>query len=101
MKLCSWHHIGIDDRIPDEHDHPQTGTDAQKLELQRRSLIWRLIVGETSHYTRSHLVTLLDRFYKITQVKAPKALIKRAEEWDAEIESAAKVVSTATKGKKQ
>ena len=102
-KLCGWEHLGIDDRIPNEHDHPLTGTDAKQLEFQRRSLIWRLIVGETSHYTRSHLVTLLDRFYKITQVKAPKALTKRAEEWDAEIESAAKVVSTETpkaKGKK-
>ena len=99
-KLCSWHHIGIDDRIPDEHDHPQTGTDAQKLEFQRRSLVWRLIVGETSHYTRSDLVTLLDRFYKITQVKAPKALLQRAQEWDAEIKAAGKVVSVETPKKK-
>ncbi len=102
-KICGWYYVGIDDRIPNEHDHPQTGTDAEKLEFQRRTLIWRLIVEETSHYTRSDMVTLLDRFYKVTGVKAPKDLMKRAQEWDAEIHELARV-STATpkqkKGKK-
>lgn len=99
-KVCGWHFIGIDDRIPDEHDHPQTGTPAEKLEFQRRELIWKLVVGETSHYTRSDLVVLLERFQKITQVKTPKALLKRVQQWDEEIHDLARVSAETPKQKK-
>jgi len=99
-KICGWHYIGIDDRIPDEYDHPLTGSAAEKLEYQRRALVWRLIVGESSHYTRSQLEGLLKKFQAITQVTAPKSLVKRAQEWDAEIEALARV-AVETKGKKK
>ena len=98
-KLNRWEHISIDDSIPEEYDHPDTGDAAQKLSFQRRALVWRLIMGETSHYTRHELGKALDEFAAITGVKAPKALVRRAEEWDAEIKAAASV-SAATKAGK-
>lgn len=52
-------------------------------------------MNKTSHYSRSGLVDALDKFAHVTGVKAPKALVKRAEEWDAEIQATASV-STAT-----
>ncbi len=60
-------------------------------EFQRRALVWRLIMQETSYYARRDLTDVLDRFSKITGVKAPKALVKRAQEWDAEIHALASV----------
>ena len=54
---------------------------------------WRLIMGLSSYYTRRPLATQLADFQELTQVRTPKALIKRVQEWDAEI----KAVSTATK----
>lgn len=100
-KLNEWNHIGIDDRIPDEYNHPSTGDAAQKLSFQRRALVWRLIMNKTSHYTRSGMVEALEKFANVTGVKAPKSLIKRAEEWDAEIKAAASVSTATVKGKKK
>lgn len=98
-KLNEWNHIGIDDRIPEEHDHPYTGNDAQKLSFQRRALVWRLIMNKTSHYSRSGLVDALDKFASITGVKAPKTLVKCAEDWDAEIKATASVSTETPKNK--
>jgi len=89
----------IDDRIPAEYDHPLTGNAAQQLSFQRRELVWRMIMGETSYTSRANMVDLLDAFAEVTGVKAPKALVKRAEEWDAEIKSAASVSTATVKGK--
>jgi ParB-like chromosome segregation protein Spo0J len=98
-KLNEWNHIGIDDRIPEQYNHPQTGDAAQKLSFQRRALVWRLIMNKTSHYTRSGMVEALNKFAAVTGVKAPKTLVKLAEEWDAEIKAVASV-SAATGRKK-
>ena len=98
-KLNDWKNIMIDDRIPAEYDHPLTGTAAQQLSFQRRELVWRMIMGETSYTRRANMVDILDAFADVTGVKAPKALIKRAEEWDAEIKAAASVSTATVKGK--
>jgi ParB-like chromosome segregation protein Spo0J len=84
-KICNWHFVGIDDRIPKEHELEPKATADEKLEFQCRDLVWRLVVGETSHFRRESLVKLLDKFQEITQMKAPRALVKKAQEWDAEI----------------
>lgn len=98
-KLNEWNHIGIDDRIPEEYNHPSTGDAAQKLSFQRRALVWRLIMNKTSHYTRSGLVEALNKFENVTGVKAPKTLVQRAQDWDAEIKAAASVSAATGKGK--
>lgn len=98
-KINRWEHILMDDSIPGEYDHPQTGTAAEQAEFQRRALVWRLIMSETSHNTRSPLTDILTRFTKITGVKAPKTLVKRAEAWESEVKAAGKGVAAATKGK--
>lgn len=99
-RLNEWKNIMIDDRIPDEYDHPQTGNAAQQLTFQRRELVWRLIMNKTSWYSRSGLVEALHKFAEVTGVNAPKTLVKRAEEWDAEIKAAASVSTATEKGKK-
>jgi len=99
-KIRKWHFVGIDDNIPDEYRHPDTGTAAEKLEYARRDLVWALIVGETSHYSREELTSCLAKFAKLTNVKAPKQLMKRAQEWDAEIHELARV-SAETPAKKK
>jgi ParB/RepB/Spo0J family partition protein len=88
-KICGWNFTGIDDRIPDEHKPEPKATAAEHLEFQRCELVWKLIVGQTSHYRRDSLVELLNEFHEITQVKAPKSLAKKAQEWDAEIQGLA------------
>ncbi len=98
-KLNDWKNIMIDDRIPAEYDHPQTGTAAQQLSFQRRELVWRMIMNKLSFYERKGMVDALDKFAAVTGVKAPKTLIKRAEEWDAEIKAAASVSTATVKGK--
>ena len=100
-KLNEWNHIGIDDRIPEEYNHPSTGDAAQKLSFQRRALVWRLIMNKTSHYSRSGMVDALNKFADVTGVKAPKTLVNRAEEWDAEIKAVASVSTATKKGKSQ
>ncbi len=99
-KITKWHFVGIDDRIPDEYRHPDTGTAAEKLEYARRDLVWALIVGETSHYSRDELSGYLAGFAEITNVKAPKQLLKRAQEWDADIHELARVAVETAKKKK-
>lgn len=99
-KLRGWNYVGVDNCIPEDHNRPSTGSDAERLAFARRDLTWALIVEQSSHYTRSKLTDILERFTKITGVKAPKPLVKRAEEWDAEIHALASV-SAETKGKKK
>lgn len=98
-EINKWNHIGVDDRIPEEYNHPFTGDAAQKLTFQRRALVWRLIMHKTSHYSRSGLVDALNKFADVTSVKASKTLVKRAEEWDAQIKAAAFVSTATAKGK--
>jgi len=98
-ELGKWKYIGVDDKIPEEQNHPKTGDAAQQLAFQRRAVVWRLIMNETSHYSRSGLVDALHKFTDVTGVKAPKALVKRAEEWDAEIKAAASVSAVTGKEK--
>lgn len=98
-KIRKWHFVVIDDNIPDEYRHPDTGTAAEKLEYARRDLVWALIIGETSHYSRGELTGILAKFVELTNVKAPKQLMKRAQEWDAEIHELARV-SVETPAKK-
>ena len=98
-KIGSWEYILIDDKIPAEYDHPQTGNAAQQLSFKRREVVWRLIMSEISNFTRSSLVEALNKFADVTGVKAPKTLIKLAEEWDAEIKAAASVSAATVKGK--
>jgi ParB-like chromosome segregation protein Spo0J len=100
-KIRSWHFVGIDDRIPDEYNHPKTGTDDQQLEFAQRDLVWALVIGKTSHYTRHELAEYLTEFANLTGVKAPKSLVKKAQDWDAEIADLAKPVAVETKGKKK
>jgi hypothetical protein len=97
-RLTSWRFIGIDDRIPEEHEPAENAKADVKAEYQRRALIWRLMVGDTSHYRRDSMASILDVLQENTKVKPPKALIKLAEQWDAEIEA---IVAVETpKGKK-
>ncbi len=93
-KLCSWHYIMIDDRIPDKRD-------AKGEEYQRRALVWRLIVGLSSYFTRQSLTEQLSNFEKVTGARAPKSLHKRAAEWQAEIAATAQPVSVETKKAKK
>lgn len=99
-ELNNWKYVGVDERIPKEYDHPKTGNAAQQLSFQRRALVWRLIMNETSHYSRCGMVEALDDFAAVTGVKAPKMLAKLAQEWDAEIKAAASVSTATGKGKK-
>ena len=96
-----WKFIGIDDRVPDEHEPKDNAPAGEKLEYERRELVWRLVVEETSHYRRDDLVKLLDEFHAITKVRAPKLLVKLAKEWDAEIHELASVAAETGKGKKK
>jgi ParB/RepB/Spo0J family partition protein len=91
-ELRKWKFVGIDDRIPDEYH--------KDANYQRRALLWNLIVQETSHYRRESLVKLLNKFQELTQVKTPKALINKVTQWDEEIASVARTVSTETAAKK-
>jgi ParB/RepB/Spo0J family partition protein len=100
-KLNDWKNIMIDDRIPAQYDHQQTGNAVQQLSFQRRELVWRMIMNKISHYDRSGMVEALNKFADVTGVKAPKALVNRAEEWDAEIKSVASVSTATVKGKKK
>ncbi len=100
-KLNNWNNILMDDSIPDDVKRAGSKDKDGDSNYQRRALVWRLIMNESSHYKRESLVKQLAEFQKLTQVKAPKALINRITEWDAEIEAAGKGVSAATaKGKK-
>jgi hypothetical protein len=91
-KLIRWKFVGIDDRIPEELKPAGRSQGNLKVEFHRRELVWSLLIGETSHYRREKLASLLKKFEGLTQVKTPRAFAKRVEEWDAEIAEAAKVV---------
>lgn len=94
--LNSWKFVGIDDRIPNEYE-PNVNAKDEKPKYQRRALVWRLIVDLSSHYQREKFADLLDEFYMTTLVRAPKALVKRAQEWDAEIHELASVAAETRK----
>jgi hypothetical protein len=92
-KLCEWHSIMIDDRIPEIYSNGNSSGDV-KGDYQRRALVWRLIMHGSSHYQRKTMVAIVEDMQKRTGAKAPKALLKRAEEWDAEINAVAKGIET-------
>lgn len=79
-----WENILMDDTIPEKYKHGNADGD-----FQRRALVWRLIKQDCSHYRRQSMTTILNAMQKRTGVNPPKALIQRAEEWDAEIKAAA------------
>lgn len=100
-RLGSWHYIGIDDRIPDEWEPEAKASAEIKTEHARRELVYRMIDDVCSHYRREPLADVLKTLQKRASdwgVKIPKSLIKKVEEWDAEIKAAGSV-ATATKGK--
>jgi len=97
-RMCGWRFIGMDDRIPEEHDESRKREPSDAF--QRRALVWRLITEHSSHYRREELVEQLEAFEKACTVKASKELKKRVKEWDAEIEELARV-AVETKGKKK
>ena len=99
-KLRGWHYVGVDDAIPDKYTHLNTGGTDGHLAFARRSLAWALVIGQSSHYTRSKLVKILESFEAITGVKASKVLMASVQEWDAEIEQLATPVAAETPAKK-
>lgn len=88
-RINSWHFIGIDDRIPSEYEPAQNSKADVREDFERRALVWRLLVGDTSHYRRDSMASILDVLLDNTNVKPSKALIKLAQQWDAEIDSVA------------
>jgi hypothetical protein len=100
-RLNAWHFIGIEDRIPDEHEPDDNAKENVKAEFERRALVWRILVEHTSHYRRETMASMLDILQENMKVKPPKSLIKLAEQWDAEIDAVSKAVAVETKkGKK-
>jgi len=99
-KLNRWENIMIDDRIPEAYSKGNSSASV-KGDYQRRALVWRLIMSCGSHFQRKAMTSILAEMQKLTGIKSPKALIKQAEQWDAEINAAAKPVAVETpKGKK-
>jgi len=94
--LNTWQNILVDDSIPEDQ---KRASDSKGVDYQRRALVWRLIMGMCSHYQRESLAKLLVEFQELTGLHTPKALSKRAAEWDEEIQTIARTVSTATKKK--
>lgn len=93
--LENWHYVGADDKIPDEYKTSLSGNADEKLEYQRRELVWAMIDGVTTHFSRTSLVKALKKSWKITTVPAPDELVGIAEKWDDEINALA-AVSTET-----
>lgn len=96
-------YVGVDDRIPKEYEVDEKAKTDAKMDFKRREIVWNLIYDLSSYYSREPLAEQLEAFADRMAISAPKALIKKVQAWDAEIEAAAKVVSTATparKGKK-
>lgn len=102
LKIHHWKFIGVDDNPPaDVIIADNAKVDDTKKDYFRRLLIWQMIIGDSSHYRRQTMDLLLQDLQehaKAWGVKIPKALIKKADEWDAEIQAVG-AVSTATKGK--
>lgn len=86
-KLNRWNNIMMDDSIPEDL---RKASDSKGAEYQRRALVWRLIMGSSSHFRRQSLVKQLADFQKLIQIKLPKELLKHAQEWDAQIDTVAK-----------
>ena len=84
-KLCNWENVWADDEIPDAY---RTAAD-DKADYQRRALVWRLIMRESSHYHRKSMVSIVNGMKTLFSITPPKSLIKQAEAWDAEIKAAA------------
>lgn len=98
-RLCAWHFIGMDDRIPeDRNDENKRNKDET---FQARALVWRIIMEHGSHYTRSDMADLLESFEDAMGVKASKELTARVKKWDAELAALAKPVAVETKGKRK
>jgi ParB/RepB/Spo0J family partition protein len=101
LKINRWNNVLIDDQPPTKVIVPDNAkVDDHKTEYQRRMLVWRLIMHDSSHYRRSSMADMLEAFEKHAKewgVKIPKALIKRAEEWDAEIKAVAAATLKAKK----
>lgn len=91
-ELCTWRHVGVDDRIPEEYAQGSRADAQAQLSYQRRSLVWRLAVEHSNYYHREPLEKSLARMADALQVKTLKALTQRVQAWDAEI----KGVATAT-----
>ena len=96
LKINSWENVWQDDQPPQDVVVPDNAkVDDAKTDYLRRMLVWRLIVRDSSHYHRESMASILKNLQEHAKdwaVKIPKALIKKAEEWDAEI----KAVSVAT-----
>jgi ParB/RepB/Spo0J family partition protein len=92
LKINRWEHVLVDDEPPTKVIVPDNAkVDDHKTEYQRRMLVWRLIMHDSSHYRRNSMADMLKGFEKHAKdwgVKIPKSLIKKAEEWDAEIKAA-------------
>lgn len=97
-RICGWHYIGVDDRIPDDRDDENKRNKDETF--QARALVWRIIMEHGSHYARSDMADLLELFVDAMGVKASKELTARVKKWDAEIDALAKPVAVETKGKK-
>ncbi len=87
-RILRWHYVGVDDAIPETYKHGN-----EKGEYPRRKLVWWLIHEGSSHYSRSTMAAIVKDFQDRTGVKPTRAVMKLAEEWDAEIKDAAKVVA--------
>lgn len=95
QRLCAWHNIGIDDRIPEEYAKGNSNSTV-KAEYQRRALVWRLLKEGSSHYRRSTMAAIVKDMQERTGIKPTKTLINLAAQWDAEIDAAAKGVAVET-----
>lgn len=95
-RICEWHFIGMDDRIPKGYEPAENAKADVKAEFQRRALVWRLIKEGSSHFRRETMASILEDLVEHTGVKPPKALVKQAEQWDAEITAVAKGVAVET-----
>ena len=92
LKINRWENVLIDDQPPTKVIVPDNATvDDHKTEYQRRMLVWRLIMNDSSHYRRMSMADMVKGFEKHAKewcVKIPKSLVKKADEWDAEIKAA-------------
>lgn len=99
-KINRWKFIGINNRIVDEWLKGRQASAELDADMERRELIWRMLDGTCSHYTRSSMATILKKLQEFADewgVKVPKSLVKLAEQIDAEIDAAGKSVSVETK----
>lgn len=101
LKINSWENVWQDDEPPKEVVVPDNAkVDDAKTDYLRRMLVWRLIIHDSSHYQRESMASMLKDLQEHAKdwgVKIPKALIKKAEEWDAEIKAVAAATLKAKK----